>query len=465
MFVVKSQMIDFVVQKYRFVKSKTPEIFFHSGIIFVFSQIGTVVGALIGIVVIPKYFSEHELGLVTPVTQYVAVGAMPLAVLSSLIVKFVTKYEADKEWGKLKSIIRDLLFLTAVVMLVFGLFFVFSFDALAIRLGIESKTLMVLMLAYLIFAGWLPLMNVLLRSLKQFFGIAFVALVMPCSLLILSLFLIPMYGLRGYLTALTFQSVIPLVYFVWLLRWHVFSKTAPFEKYFHECGGILKKYLVALIAGGALAWGWKFIPPLAIKHFMTDQDAAGYYFVYKLSFIPSYFVAPVLVVLLPILSSRHENKTSTLATVKRTMVFTVFVGLLCTFLVQAASPLFFRYLPAWQAYAAYAKYVWPFALIIILVQLDAVLATDLIAKWCFQHCWYRLPFSAFFLGATYCLFGWGGTKSFIPENLWHFVDVNVSPGLGLLAVVMICHQVVSLLISLYWFRKVNYSEIFLNDAT
>jgi O-antigen/teichoic acid export membrane protein len=453
-------MLDFVIKKYAFVKSKTPEIFFHSGVIFIFTQIGTLVGALIGIFVIPKYFSEHELGLVTPVTQYVAVGAMPLAVLSSLIVKFVTKYEANQEWGKLKSIVRDLLLLTLVMLTGFALFFVVSFDVLAVRLGIESRILLVLMLIYLVCAGWLPVMMILLRSLRQFFGLAFVALVMPSSLLVLSLVLIPLYGLNGYLIALTFQSLIPLVYFVWLLRRHVFGNSAPFERYFSECGDILKKYLVALIAGGALAWAWKFIPPFVIKHFMTDQDAAGYYFVYKLSFIPSYFVAPVMVVLLPILSNRHEHKTSTLTTVKRTMLFTVVVGFLSTVLVQVASPLFFRYLPSWQAYAAYSKYVWPFALIVILTQLNSVLVTDLIAKWCFQHCWYRLPFSAFFLGATYCLFGWGGTKRFLPDALWLFVDKNLTPGLGLLAVLIICHQLVSLLVSLYWFRKVNYREIF-----
>jgi len=448
-------MLKWCKKKFDFLKGKLPPVVFNSGLILLMSVAGNLVGCVSGWYVIPKYLTKNELGLCIPLGSFITFGAIPVAVVSTLIIKYITRYEANQEWGKLKQLIRDIVIFGACSVLLVSVVFVLSFDFLFVtRLGVESKNVLFWMLIYLLVSAWGPLVMTLARSTRQFFFVALRGFMTPVVLLLATVILLPRWGLEGYLVALMLSVLAQLIVAFFFVR----SYLAPYRSvkrvpYFLDCKDMVKRYLFLFFILSVLGWAWTFLPSFIIKHFLTDQDAAGYYFVYKLAYLPSYLVSPVMMVLLPILSAKHESSQSTSRTVGWTAFYTAVVGFSIVVVLHLFSPFLFKYMSLWREYYEYSKYIWLLAVFFVLRSVSSVYASDLAAKWCFHYNWYKLPFSLFFLGLTYCLFGWGALRKFMPVSLWGYINDVVTPNITLLLCLLILNVLVGLCITIFWHHK------------
>lgn len=448
-------MIKTLIDLYNWTKLKLPDLIFYSGLIFVFSQLGAVLNFITNLLIVPKYLTTHELGLIAPVTQYVALGALPLGVVAIFVIKFITKFEANNEWGKLKCLTRDLVCLGGVSTLVLTIVFVVSFNSFSLRVGIESKWMLFWMLIHLFVSSWTPLLAILTRSMQRYFIIALGSLLNPLALMICAIVLLPVYGLIGYIIALIVSVAVNLCISVYAIHCYFSPHKDRLQPYFAECKVILRKYLLLFVLSAGSGWLWGFVPPFVVKHFLAEQDAAGYYFIERLALLPTYAVSSLLMILLPILSLKHERKEMTTRTVKATILYTVFSGLIVVCLLYIFSPVVFKLIPQWQDYQEYAKYIWIMAVSVILGNIDAIVNMDFSAKWFFRHVWFRLPISYGLIFLLYCLFGWGAMKGVVPEIIWTYIDENVSRGILLILSIMNLRHFIMLLISWYWCVRIR----------
>ncbi len=429
-----------------------PDLVFYSGFIFVFSQVGAVLNFITNLLIVPKYLNDGDLGLITPITQYVALGALPLGVVTSLVVKFVTRYEANGEWGKLKRLVRDLFIFGGVSTLVVAVIFVIGYESFALRMGIESKWILFWMVIHLCVSSCIPVLSLLSRSMQQYFMMAISGVLIPLTLMLFAIFLLPIYGITGYIVAV----VASLIANIALSLFAVFSYFAPhkdrLEPYFDDCREVLRKYFLLFALGAGNAWLWGFVPPFVVKHFLNNSDAAGYYLIQRLAQLPFYAFSTIMLVLFPILSMKHERGQSTSRTVKYTILYTVISGAIVILALYLLAPLLFDFVPQWRERSEYAKYVWILSISVVLSAVNSVLATDLTAKWVFKPSWYKIPISCFMVIFIYCLFGWGAFRGKIPEEIWFWVNSNLQPGLYLLFSLMILHNLIILPVNIYWYR-------------
>lgn len=457
-------MLRYLTNFYKWMKSKMHPLVFYTGLIFAFSQIGAVLNFATNFLIVPKYLSPHELGLIAPITQYVRLGALPFGVISTFVIKFVTRYEANAEWGKLKCLTRDLFILGGASALVVAIMFVVSFDSFALRMGIESKWMLFWMLTYLCVSSCIPVIGLLTRSMQRFFIMALGGVLVPVALFFSAFILLPKYGLAGYMNALVISTLINVgvsLYAVYL--YFAPHKEKP-EPYFNDCKTVLKKYIVLFALSGGATWLWGFIPPFIIVHFLTDTDAAGFYFIQRLALLPTYVVSPLILILLPHLSSKHEGGRGTKRTVKASILYVLISGVIILSMLYLISPFIFSVMPQWRDYQGYAKYIWVMAISVILANVNGIISADFAAKWFFRHTWYRLPVTYGLVILLYCLFGWGAFKGVLPETIWTFVDTNVNRGILLVLIAPIILQFSMLLISLYWYWRIKRDEtLILNE--
>lgn len=452
-------MIERLKEIYFWTKSKLPDLVFYSGFIFIFSQVGAVLNFTTNLLIVPKYLNDADLGLIAPIMQYVALGALPLGVLTTLVIKFVTRYEANGEWGKLKQLVRDLLIFGGGSVLVVAVIFVLGYKSFALRMGIESKWIFFWMLIHLCVSGCIPLISLLTRSMQQYALMAFGGVLVPLTLMAFAIFLLPVYGIIGYMVALVASVITNVLISIYAISRYFSPHKEKHQPYFDDCKEVLKKYLFLFVLGAGVGWLWGLIPPFVVKHFLTDADAAGFYLVQRLAQLPFYAFSSLMVILLPILSIRHEKGFSTNRTIKYTVLYTVISGIFVIGFLYFFSPAFFEFVPQWRSRSEYAGYVWFLSINVVLSAVNAILTTDLTAKWVFKPSWYKLPISFFVVVTIYCLFGWGAFKNSLPDQIWLFIENSLPPSLYLLFSLMILNNLLVLPINIYWYQKVKQTNV------
>jgi len=436
------------------IKKRCPDIILHSGIIFVFSQMGAVINFITNLLIVPKYLDANNLGLITPVTQFVAFGALPLSIITNLVIKYVTRYEANEEWGKLKSLVRDLVIFGIVTTILTSSFFLLASNSFAIRAKIDSKAIIFWMLIYLCVSSWTPLVSVLTRATQRFYVIAIMGFITPLSLMIVSILLLPKYNFIGYMIALIVSVFINIIVSAFSIYKYLKPHGVNSEPYFKDIKPVLRKYSLLFILSSGVGWLWVFIPPFTVRNFLSALDSAGYFFVRRLSMLPFYTCSSVMLILMPILSMKHEKKESTSKTVKGTIIYTFFAGSIVTTLLYVFSPVVFKYVPQWQEYFNYSKYIWLMSISVTLSAINNIITTSFFAKWMFKPMWYKLPFSYFFVLLIYLLFGWGITKAYVPEPLWNYIN-NIPKDIRLIVIVMIVNNIFSLFINIAWYKIIK----------
>jgi O-antigen/teichoic acid export membrane protein len=439
------------------IKKKCPDIVLHSVIIFVFSQLGAVINFVTNLLIVPKYLDANDLGLIAPVTQFVAFGAIPLAVITNLVIKYVTKYEANEEWGKLKSLVRDLVIFGIVTTVLISAFFLITSSSFALRAKIDSKVIIFWMLIYLCVSSWLPLVNVLTRAAQRFYVIAIMGFLSPLALMICSLILLPNKGFAGYLIALIVSVGVNVVVSAYAVYKYLCPYKNEYEPYMLDVKPLLKKYAVVLVLGSVIGWLWAFIPSFTVRNFLSRADSAGFFFVQRLSMLPFYAFSSVMLILMPILSMKHEKKESTARTVKGTILYTLFSGMIVTALLYLFSPLLFKYVPQWREYSDYSQYIWMMSISVTLAAINYILSTNFFAKWMFKPYRYTLPFSLFFVVLIYVLFGWGIMKPYLPINIWQYIN-NIPKNISLIILLMVINNVVNMIINMIWYAIINKNK-------
>jgi hypothetical protein len=121
-------------------------LWWYTAILFFVQRLGDLVNAFVGLYLVPHYVSQSELGAVLPLTQVGGMLALPLTILMMTFSKYANTYATRGEYGKVKSLLRDIfilaLFLFVATLLYARFFMPLVFERMRVsdgRLGMKNR--------------------------------------------------------------------------------------------------------------------------------------------------------------------------------------------------------------------------------------------------------------------------------------------------------------------------------------
>jgi len=407
----------------RAVRSEMGPLWWYALLTFFASRIGDLGNLFIGAIYLPSALSAEELGAVDPVTRLAGFATIPMAIIGMVGAKYLSTYHARNEEGKIKQFMRDMAFLGLVSAGLFVAVMLVTFEPIRIRLGVNGRFLLPALCAVAAVSCWQPLIQVVLQGMQKFYSVASLGVLGVMLRVALVLWLVPLARLSGFLGATFIAAVLAIGVGLWSLRRFI-GKGMASVAYYADWRGILAYALpVTILTVTASFQG--FIEPFVIKHFLSTEDAAGFYVVCRFGFIPGYLVGTISFVLFPLLSHRHERGEDTHDYLRQALLVTLLVCSAGTVVLGILSEWLFTLLPQWQSYAYYAPYMW---LIGFQTTIDAavgIYVTHEIACRRFHFLRVTVPLAVLDMAILYGSFGWGGCRAWVPGDVWQIVDQTV----------------------------------------
>jgi len=371
------------------IHARVGDLWWYSAMIFVACRCGDVINAFVGLWLVPKYVGPEELGALLPLQQLTTFLTVPLGVVAIVFAKYVNTYATRGEYGKVKSLIRDVLGLTAILFLVciVGAYLIMPF--FYERLRIQSGLLTVLILA----SGFVTAIGTLVGStqqgLKRFKTMSLMNFLSAPVRLVTMLVAMPVRALSGYMLGQTTPGVVTATLSA-LDTHRALRPYAPDTTWRKDWREILN-YTWPIAVYTILMTVFGTITTTVYRQRLPEMESAAYYLLTRFTDIASYVSASMAVIVFPLASEAHENGNENPKLLLRTLAATG----IATILIAIFVAIFGRYIlslsSVWSDYSAYA-YLFP---LLTLVQGSS---TCIAATASYEMACRRFGISAFIVG-------------------------------------------------------------------
>lgn len=191
----------------RAIRSRLGPLWWHTGLMFVFSRIGDVINLYVGMFMVPDRISADQLGAVIPILRLTTLVGVPLGILGVVATKFVNGMLVRGESGRIKAFLRDFARLTGwMTVILVGVLWL-TWDSIALRLELQDWRLLPMMALLLAVACWGPIATAVSQGLKHFYRLSVVGVAGPAARLVVVALLLTPLGLTGYMAGQVAMSL------------------------------------------------------------------------------------------------------------------------------------------------------------------------------------------------------------------------------------------------------------------
>ena len=188
----------FAVGMVRKFRVRLGDLWWYTLLLFAAQRLGDVINMFVGLWLVPKYVPQSELGAVLPLSQFVSFIGIPLAIVATPFSKFLLDYGARGEYGKIKSLVRDVFICTGCLALLTLLFAYVCLPFLFARMRVPVGSLGVLIVAVSILSSVSSVFSSAVQGLKLYSAtVLFNVLAAPLRLVLMLVFM-PFRPLSGY---------------------------------------------------------------------------------------------------------------------------------------------------------------------------------------------------------------------------------------------------------------------------
>jgi O-antigen/teichoic acid export membrane protein len=338
------------------VKSRLGDLWWYTIVLFMVQQFGAVVSAFIGLWLVPQYVPQKELGALLPLASIGSLLGLPLTILMIPFMKFLTKYMAQEEYGKVKTLLRDVFILAGITfVLISGLAYLFM-PFVFTRMRVENGLLSLLIICSGMMGALAPVFSTALQALKKFRMMSVLSFAGAVIRLVTLLIALPIRGLSGYFLG----QIVPLIFGILasleVLRKHLSSNVKMVSYWSEDWKPILKftawnalLYSVSQVMGTTEGF--------VIRHRLSDEESAGYYMISRFAEIAFYISSACTIVLFPLISERHERggcREHQLLVQSTGISF--LSGLLFSVVALPALRFLFQIKPDWNVYLSFSSH-------------------------------------------------------------------------------------------------------------
>lgn len=163
--------------------------------------------AVVGLWLVPKYVDPTELGAVQPLTQFANFLAIPVAAFANTFRNELTRLSINKEFGKLKTLMRGVFIATAIFLFLAIIVARFLLPAFLERIRIVEGSLGLVIIAASFVGAVAPIYSNALQALKKFKAQSLLSIVGAPVRLIAMLVAMPFRAITGYFIG---QAAVPV---------------------------------------------------------------------------------------------------------------------------------------------------------------------------------------------------------------------------------------------------------------
>jgi len=339
------------------IKQRLGDLWWYTLILFVAQRLGDVINAVVGIWLVPKYVPQEELGAVLPLMSVGGLLGFPLIALGTPFMKFLNKYMAQGEFGKVKRLLRDTFIFAAILFVVMLLVSRFLLPLVFDRMRIEDGRLSLLMVSVGIVAALVPVFSTALQALKKFTVLSATSTLSAVVRLVTMMVCLPIRGLSGYFVGQIVPNLFNIGVALVTLR-QQFGRAVKMTPYWGDDWKPILHYAkwpaLLNLAGMLQLTVLSFV----IRRTLPDVESAGFYMISRFAEITFYFGTSCATILFPLISERHEKgQQGGQRLLAQSIWITLAVGFLFVCVIAPLVYLCFAFKAEWNAYVRFIPHL------------------------------------------------------------------------------------------------------------
>ena len=331
--------------------AKLGDFWWYSLMLFCACRAADLLNAFVGLWLVPKYVAPSELGAVMPLTQFANFLAIPIAAFANTFRNELTRLSINKEFGKLKTLMRGVFAATAIFLFIAIIVARFVLPTFLERIRIVEGSLGLVIIVASFVGAVAPIYSNALQALKKFKAQSILNIVGAPVRLVTMLVAMPFRALTGYFVGQASVPVFNIAAAILALRKEL---SVPAESYwnketFKKFSTLFILFISWAISGGAFG----LVESTVIRQRLPDLDSAGYYMATRFSEIATYLYGAMIFAFFPFAAELARNgKAHAKLVLKASGVNIAFCATIALLSVFVAKPLL-AFLPNGDKYAAY----------------------------------------------------------------------------------------------------------------
>ena len=327
------------------------DFWWYSLMLFCACRAADLLNAFVGLWLVPKYVDPTELGAVMPLTQFANFLALPVAAFANTFRNELTRLSLNKEFGRLKTLMRGVFIATAVFLFVAIVAARFMLPLFLERIRIVEGSLGLVIIAASFVGAVAPIYSNALQALKKFKAQSLLSVVGAPVRLIAMLVAMPFRAITGYFVGQAATPAFSIAATVLALRKELSVKAEPYWT-----NDVIRRFskLFAIFALIGIVDGfYLLVEATVLRQRLPDLDSAGYYMATRFSEISTFLAATLSFTIFSFVAEKAANGEDT-----RPLVVKSLLANACFCLALAIPFIFFgktilSLLPNGDQYSAY----------------------------------------------------------------------------------------------------------------
>lgn len=391
------------------------DFWWYSLMLFCACRAADLLNAFVGLWLVPKYVDPSELGAVMPLTQFANFLAIPVAAFANTFRNELTRLSINKEFGKLKTLMRGVFAATAIFLFLAIIVARFLLPAFLERIRIVEGSLGLVIIAASFVGAVAPIYSNALQALKKFKAQSIISIVGAPVRLVAMLIAMPFRAITGYFVGQAAVPAFNIAASVFALRKEL---SVPAETYWTN--DVFRRFakLFAIFAIIGIVDGfYLLVEATVLRQRLPDLDSAGYYMATRFSEIASFLSATLAFTIFPFAAEKAAKGEDTHPLVIKSLFANA-----CFCLVLAIPFLFFgktilSLLPHGDQYSAYW---WAVPWLIGITYLNSIVVLFLTSEFaanCFKSLKWYLSIDLMYPILLLLVTGHGYLAETIPSSL------------------------------------------------
>lgn len=401
--------------------SRLGDLWWYTILLFVAQRLGDLINMFVGLWLVPKYVPQQDLGAVLPLAQAVSLIGLPLGVLAIPFMKFLNVYAEKGEYGKVKSLLRDVFLGTAalalVTLLLAWLVLPFFFE----RVRVAAGSLGFLIVLGSVLSAVATIFGNAVQGLKLYQATVWFNLLGAPFRLAVMVITMPIRALSGYFAGQCAAPGTSILGAVWVLRKRL-GRAVKSVPYWHEDGAAMIRYTLPIAVWTVVGTVSGAIESLVIRHRLSDFESAGYYMITRFTDIASYFGTTFIVFLFPMVAGLAAKSAESKRVLLHSVGGTVVGGLAVGGLLALGGRWILSLQSLWSAYAPLAGMMFPICVLNVLMLACGCFVTYEMAQGRFRFFWYAVPIVLVKCAFLYAVTGIDFFRGVLPEEMISAVE-------------------------------------------
>jgi O-antigen/teichoic acid export membrane protein len=415
------------------------DLWWYTVLLFIAQRFGDAINMFVGMWLVPKYVAQNELGALMPLMSFVGFIGLPLALITTPFLKFITVFVDRGELGKAKSFVRDVfvgvLIFSGLSLLLASLVLPFMFE----RLRIENGSLGLLMVAVCLLGAVSTLFGNMMQGFKMYsLSVWTFALSAPFRLLLI-LLLMPFRPLSGYLAGQAAGPVVNILGAFTVFRRHL-GASVIYEPYWREYASAIIRYTLPFILWTVVTTVTGTIDSLVIRHRLSEFESAGYYIITRFTDIAAYLGTAFGAFVFPMVASKQPSDKDSIKILMHSIVGSMLVGFCYSLVLGIFGADILGLTDVWRPYSDLSGLMALWSVNTTLWSVGICLITYETAQGRFRFLWYAIPIVVVKASFLYAVTGYTFFEGIFPKCVMSAISELNPCRLSFLAGVFIVAQ-------------------------